>query len=156
MNTRLFLLAGCLALPVPAWGQTLLDDYARATALVTYMTMYVGESLLACAAAKALTDAQADARYRSYRERNAAVLERADAWSRGAEARLKTQGEQAAAQQLSQQAAMVASAAASERIEKEMQAAPDKAALCKARMLAIEGGRYDIGGNAELRELLAR
>jgi hypothetical protein len=74
----------CLALalcPAVAAAQTLLDDYARATALVTYMTTYVGETLLACAAASALTEAQAETHFRSYRERNASLLDRADAWS---------------------------------------------------------------------------
>ena len=56
-RANLLLLGACLVLPVPAAAQQappLVESYARMTALVAYMTGYVGEILLACAAKNVL------------------------------------------------------------------------------------------------------
>jgi hypothetical protein len=142
----------------PAWAgaQALMEDYARVTTLVNYMTAFVGETLLGCAAAKALTEEQADARFAAYRERNAALLGRAERWSQAAERRLGEQGEGREARLRSEDAALTAMAAASERVQAELRAAPDPAAFCAARIAAIHSGRFDASGNPELGRLLEK
>ena len=147
--------AGLLLAPT-IWAQALLDDYARVAALVSYMTTYVGETFIACAAAKALTEKNAEARFASYRERNAALLERADAWSREAERRLRAGGEGNAARLRSEDASLTAMAAASGHVQGELGQARDVPEFCRARIAAIESGRLDMSGNAELQQLLAK
>ena len=155
MKTLLACVAFALC-PAVAGAQTLLDDYARVNALVTYMTGYVAETLLACAAARVHTDAQAEARFSAYRERNAALLERTEAWQKSAEERLRAEGEEASARQLSEQAGMVATAAASQRVQAAIGGSANVPAQCAAWIGAIESGRFDISGNAELQQLLAK
>ena len=60
------------------------------------MTSYVGETLLACAAAKRSPSSR-PRRASAYRQRNTALLERAERWSEGAARRLAEQGASAAA-----------------------------------------------------------
>jgi hypothetical protein len=150
-------LAAGLLLPCPADAQsppTLLDSYARAITLLNYMTAYVGESLLACAEKNALTEAQAETRFKAYRVRNAMLLERAETWNQEAEKRLRAQGEDRAAQRRAEEAGMSAVAEASMRAQGEIGNARDVGALCAARSAAIEAGSYDLSSNAEFVNLL--
>ena len=150
-------LSACLLLACPARAQsapTLLESYARAITLLNYMTTYVGESLLACAEKNALTEAQAEARFKSYRERNAKLLERAETWNQEAEKRLRAQGENRAAQRRAEEAGMNAVAEASMRAQGEIGAARDVRALCAAKAAAIDAGSYDLSSNAEFVNLL--
>ena len=150
-------LAACLLLPGPAGAQsapTLLDSYARAITLLNYMTAYVGESLLACAEKNALTEEQAEARFKAYRVRNAMLLERAETWNQEAEKRLREQGEGRTAQRRAEEAGMSAVGEASIRAQGEIGNARDVRALCAARSAAIEGGSYDLSSNAEFVKLL--
>ena len=145
-----------LLLPLPGAAQALLDDYARVATLVSYMTTFVGETLIACAGANAVTAQNADARFASYRERNAALLERAEAWNREAERRLRAGGEGHEARLRSEDASLTAMAAASAHVQGELGRAQDVPGFCAARIAAIESGRLDISHNAELQQLLAR
>jgi hypothetical protein len=150
-------LAACLLLPGAGGAQsapTLLDSYARAITLLNYMTAYVGESLLACAEKNALTEEQAEARFKAYRVRNAMLLERAETWSQEVEKRLRAQGEDRAAQRRAEEAGMSALAEASMRAQGEIGAARDVRALCAAKSAAIESGSYDLSSNAEFVNLL--
>ena len=150
-------LAACLLPSGPAGAQsapTLLDSYARAITLLNYMTTYVGESLLACAEKNVLTEEQAEARFKSYRVRNAMLLERAETWNKEAEKRLRAQGEDRAAQRRAEEAGMNAVAEASMRAQGEIGAARDVRALCAAKSAAIEAGSYDLSSNAEFVNLL--
>jgi len=153
---RAFVIAAALILPQPSAAQALLDDYARVAALVSYMTTYVGETLIACAAANAVTELNAEARFASYRERNAALLERADAWNREAERRLRAGGEGNGARLRSEDASLTAMAAASAHVQAELGRARDVPGFCTARIAAIESGRLDMSGNPELQRLLAK
>ena len=150
-------LAACLLLPEPAGAQsapTLLESYARAITLLNYMTAYVGESLLACAEKNALTEEQAEARFKAYRVRNAMLLERAETWNQEAEKRLRAQGEERAAQRRAEEAGMSALAEASMRAQGEVGTARDVRAFCAAKSTAIEAGSYDLSSNAEFVNLL--
>lgn len=150
-------LAACLLPPGAACAQsapTLLDAYARATTLLNYMTTYVGEALLACAEKNVLTEDQAEARFKAYRERNAVLLERAGAWSQDAEKRLQAQGDGRAAQRLAEDASLTAMAAASARAQGGIGKASDAGAACAAMMTAVESGRFDLSVNAEFVNLL--
>lgn len=152
-------LAACLALPAAAAAQpapTLLDAYGRVTALLDLITSYVGESLLACAEKKVLTEAQAEARFKAYRERNAALLERAENWRQAAEKRLRSQGDERAAQERANEAGMMAAAAATLRVEGEIANARDVGALCGAKLAGIQSGRYDLSVNAEFVGLIEK
>jgi hypothetical protein len=154
---RRVLLATGLALPIGGAAQpppTLLESYARVTALQSYMTGHVGELLLACAEKNAITEGQAEARYQAYRQRNAALLDRADAWSKDAEKRLQAQGDEHEARRLAQDADLTAMAAASARAQGLIDKARDTRAACEAVMAAIDAGRYDLSGNAEFVNLL--
>ena len=137
-----------------AQGPTLLESYSRATALLNYMTTYVGEVLLGCAEKKVVTEEQAEARFSSYQKRNAALMEQAEAWSREAEARLRTQGDERNARRQADQAGLGAVAEASTRAQGELGTAKDARAFCTARLAAIESGSYDLSVNRELAELL--
>ena len=139
-----------------AAAQAPIDDYARVTGLVDYMTTFVGETLLACVAAKALTEGDADARFAAYRERNAVVFGRAERWSEDAERRFAERGEGREARLRSEDASLTAMAAASARAQGELRAARDPAAFCAARLAAIQDGSFDASRNAELAKLLAR
>lgn len=134
-----------LAWPGALAAQATLADYARVTALVNYMTSYVGETLLACAAAKTLTEQQAEARFTAYQQRNTALLERAERWSESAAARSRSDDE-----------ALTAMAAASARVQEEVGRQRDVPAFCAAQLAAIGNGGFDISSNAELQELLAK
>jgi hypothetical protein len=150
-------LAACLVLPGPAAAQsqpTLLDSYGRVVALLDFMTTYVGEFLLACAEKNILTEGQTEARFKAYRERNAALLERADAWRQEAEKRLRAQGEERAARERADAAGMSATSVALERVKLEIDKAGDVRALCGARLEGIESGRYDLSVNADFVGLL--
>jgi hypothetical protein len=154
---RALLVAACLLLPAIAAAQSppaLLDSYARVTTLLNYMTGYVGESLLACAEKNAITEEQAEARFKSYRTRNARLLERAETWSQEAEKRLREQGEDRAARRRAEEATMSAMAEASMRAQGEVGNARDVSALCAAKSAAIEGGSFDLSSNAEFVNLL--
>ncbi len=156
-RAQVLILAASLALPVSALAQpapTLLESYGRMVALVDYMTGHVGVLLLACAARGVLTEPQAEARYQAYRGRNAAPLERAEAWRQAAEKRLQAQGEEGAAQRLADESSFGALAAASIRAQEEIGKAADAQAACAPRLAAIESGRYDLSVNAELADLL--
>jgi hypothetical protein len=155
MRTALAL-AACLAWPASAAAQVLLDDYARVVTILNYASAYVGESLLACTEKGFLTDAEAQGRFTAYQERNAAMIRRAEDWKKRADARFEERGELAAAREHAQQAGMSAVAGALIYAQKEMGAAPDPRALCTARLAAIEAGRYDVAGHAELTRLLER
>ena len=150
-------LAACLLLPGTVGAQsapTLLDSYARAITLLNYMTAYVGESLLACAEKNAMTEEQAEARFKSYRARNARLLERAETWNHEAEKRLRAQGEDRAAQRRAEEAGMSGVAEASMRVQGEIGTARDVRAFCAAKSAAIEAGGYDLSSNAEFVNLL--
>lgn len=149
---RVALLAAALALPAAAAAQpapTLLENYGRVVALLEYMTVHVGELLMACAAKNALTDAEAEARYQAYRKRNAALLERAESWRRQTERRLEAQGEARAAQELADRSGANATAIASMRAQVLIDKASDARRACEALLAAIESGRYDLSVNAE-------
>lgn len=134
-----------LAWPGALAAQATLADYARVTALVNYMTSYVGETLLACAAAKTLTEQQAEARFTAYQQRNTALLERAERWSESAAARSRSDDE-----------GLTAMVAASARVQEEVGRQRDVPAFCAAQLAAIGNGGFDISSNAELQELLAK
>jgi hypothetical protein len=153
---RAIIAAAALAAPLTCAAQTLLDDYARVSQLVQYMTTYVGETLLACAQASTLTEQQAEARFTAYRDRNAALLGRIEAWSREADRRLAASGEAHEGRRQSEDAGITGMAAASQQVEGEFRKVRDVAAFCAARIGAIENGRLDISGNAELQQLLAK
>jgi len=151
------LLAACLLLPAMASAQSapsLLDAYGRTVALLNFMTTYVAESLLACEEKNVLAKGQAEARFKAYRERNAALLERADTFRQEAEKRLRAQGEERAAQQRADEAGMGATAAALARVQAEMDQVRDMRALCAGKVEGIESGRYDLSLNTELVGLL--
>jgi hypothetical protein len=151
------LLAACLALSGAAAAQSappLLEAYGRATVLLDFMSSYVGQSLLACAERSYLTEGQAEAHFRGWRERNAALLERADLWRRDAEQRLRAQGEDGAALERVSEAGMGATALALARVQDEMGKVRDLRALCNGKVDGIEAGRYDLSGNAEFVDLL--
>lgn len=157
LRLRALVLAASLVLPGAAAAQaqpTLLDSYGRVVALLDFMTSYVGESLLVCAEKNFLTEAQTEARFKAYRERNAALLERADAWRQAAEARLRAQGEERAAQERAEAAGMSATSVALARVKHEFDKAGDARALCSARLEGIESGRYDLSVNADFVGLL--
>ena len=150
-------LAALLMLPGAAAAQSaqpLLESYGRVTTLLNYMTAYVGESLLACAEKNVLTEEQTEERYRAYRKRNAALLERAESWSQQAEKRLHAQGEERAAQRVAEEAGLGAMAAASARAQAVIGKAADARAACTQILAAIESGSYDLSGNAEFVNLL--
>ena len=150
-------LAAGLLLAGPAAAQStpaLVDAYGRAVALLNYMTTYVGESLLACVAKDALTEAQAEARFEAYRVRNAVLLERAETWSKGMESRLRAQGEERAARQRAEEAGLSAIAEASIRAQGEIGNAGNVRALCAAKLALFESGSYDLSTNAEFVNLL--
>lgn len=149
--------AVCVVLSGPVAAQSplaLLDAYGRTIALLNFMTSYVAESLLACAEKNALSDGQADARFKAYRERNAALLERADTWRQEAEKRLRSQGEEHAADLRAGEAGMSATAVALARVQAEMEKSRDVRALCTGKIEGIESGRYDLSLNVELVGLL--
>ena len=149
-------LAACLLLAGPACAQapSLLDAYGRTVALLNFMTTYVAESLLACAEKGLLAEGQAEARFKAYRERNAALLERADAWQREAEKRLRSQGDERAALERAEETGLSATAAALERVKAEIEKVRDTRALCSGKVESIEAGRYDLSRNAEFVGLL--
>lgn len=151
------LIAACIALPGAAAAQSaspLLDAYGRVIALLDFMTSYVGESLLACAERKFLTEAQAEARFRAYRARNAAILERADRWRQAAEKQLRSRGEEHAAQERAGEAGTGATTMALARVQEEVDKVRDLRALCAGKAEAIAAGRYDLSLNAEFVGLL--
>jgi hypothetical protein len=153
----LLVFASCVLLPWPVAAQSpspLLDAYGRTIALLDFMTAYVAESLLSCEERKALATGQAEARFKAYRERNAALLERADAWRQEAEKRLRSQNEERAARQRADEAGMSATALALARVQAEMEKARDVRALCAGKIEAIQSGRYDLSLNVEFVGLL--
>ena len=150
-------LVACLLLPGLAAAQsapTLVEAYGRAVALLNYMTTYVGESLLACVAKGALSEAQAEARFEAYRVRNAQLLQRAETWSNGMESRLRAQGEEREARQRAEEAGLSAIAEASVRAQGEIGNAGNVRALCAAKLALFESGSYDLSTNAEFVNLL--
>ena len=151
-------LIAALALPAAVCAQpapVLLESYGRVASLLGYMAVHVGELLLACAEKNVVTEEQAEARYQAYRQRNAALLERAKSWSQAAERRLQAQGEERAAQSLERESSLTAGAAASMRAQEAIGKAADARAACAARLAAIESGHYDLSANAELNRLLS-
>ena len=150
------IVAACLLWSAGASAQALIDDYARVSALVYYMNTFVGETLLACTAAKALTEEQAEVRFAAYQKRNAGLFERAEHWGKEAERRLGERGETREAERRSEDESLTAMAAASARAQGELRAARDPAAFCAARLAAIQDGSFDASRNAELAGLLAR
>ena len=153
------LATACLLLAVTASAQSTpppLDAYGRTVALLNFMTTYVAESLLACEEKTVLGKGQAEARFKAYRERNAALLERADTWRQEAEKRLRSQGEERAVQERADESGMSATAAALARVQAEMGQVRDVRALCAGKAEGIESGRYDLSLNAELVGLLKR
>jgi hypothetical protein len=151
------LLAACLLLPGMASAQPappLLDTYGRTVALLNFMTTYVAESLLACEEKNVLDKGEAESRFKSYRERNAALLQRADTFRQAAELRLRAQGEERAAQERADEAGMGATAAALARVQAEMDKVSDVRALCAGKVEGIGAGRYDLSLNVEFVGLL--
>jgi hypothetical protein len=158
MRTALAL-AGSLLVAGTAAAQTdeaLAAAHARVTTIVNFTTVYVGELLIACAAAGALTDAQAEERFQSYRSRNAVLVARAEAWSRDAERRLEGQDGARAVRERAREAGQSAVAGGSLHAQREVGAAADARALCAARLAAIDAGTFDLSRSAELRALLER
>ena len=158
-RARLVVLAASLALPGMGLAQatpplTPLESYERVTTLVNYMTSYVGELLLACAAQNALTEAQAEESYQVYRKRNAGMLEGVKAWSEDAERRLQAQGEAQAARRVAEEGGQTGMAAASIRAQGAIGTAKDVRAACATVTKAIEAGNYDLARNAELADLM--
>jgi hypothetical protein len=156
-TARALLAAACLLLAGTASPQSapsLLDAYGRTVALLNFMTSYVAESLLACEERKILAEGQAETRFKAYRERNAKLLERADTWRQETEKRLRSQGEERAAQERADEAGMSATAAALARVGAEMDKVRDTRALCVGKVEGIESGRYDLSLNAEFVGLL--
>jgi hypothetical protein len=156
-GARLLVLAASLALPAAAAAQqapSLLESYGRLAALLDYMTGYVGEILLSCAARSVISEQQAEARYQAYRARNAALLGRAEQWRQAAEQRLQAQGEARAARQLADESGLTAMAAASIRAQEVIGKAADARATCSERFAAFESGHFDLSRNAELVRLL--
>jgi len=154
---RAWLATACLLFAGTANAQpapSLLDAYGRTVALLSFMTSYVAESLLACEERNFLSRGEAEARFKAYRERNAALLERADTWKQEAEKRLRSQGEEGAAPERAEEAGMSATAAGLARVHAEMENVRDVRALCAGKAEGIESGRYDLSLNAELVGLL--
>jgi hypothetical protein len=152
-------LAGGLLVAGAAGAQAdeaLAEAHARVTTIVNFTTVYVGELLIGCAATGALTDAQAEARFQSYRDRNAALVAHADAWSRETERRLQGQDGARAARERAREAGQAAVAGGSLHAQREVGAAADARALCAARLTAIDAGAFDLSRSAELRALLER
>jgi len=150
-------LAAGLLLAGPASAQSaspLLDAYGRSVALLNFMTTYVAESLLACAEKNFLPEAEAEARFNAYRERNAALLARADAWRQEAEKKLRARGEEGPALERAEEAGLGATAAALARVKAEIDKVRDVRALCAGKVEGIESGRYDLSVNAEFVGLL--
>ena len=147
------LLAGSARAQPPA---SLLDAYGRTVALLNFMTTYVAESLLACAEKSVVAEGDAEARFKAYRERNATLLERADTWRQQAEKRLRSQGDESAAQERAEEAGSGATAAALGRVRAEMGQVRDVRALCAGKLEGIASGRYDLSLNAEFVGLLKR
>jgi hypothetical protein len=133
---------------------TLRQAYARVATIVNFATVYVGESLLACASAGALSDSEAEERFQSYRQRNAALVARTEAWSRETEVKLRGRDEERAAREDAREAGLSAVAGASLHAQREVGAAPDARAFCATRIAAIDAGAFDLARNAELRALL--
>jgi len=148
-----FLLLGGTSGAQPA--QTLHKAYARVTTIVNFTTVYVGESLLACAAAGAISEAEAEEQFQSYRQRNAALDARVEAWSRETELKLRGRDAERAAREDAREAGLSAVAGASLHAQREVGAAPDARAFCAARLAAINAGAFDLSRNAELLALLA-
>jgi len=132
----------------------LLEAYGRAIALLNFMTSYVGQTLLACAERNLFTEAQAEARFAAYRQRNAALLERAGSWRAQAEKRLHALGHEEAARERADAAGMSAASVALARVKREIDKANDVRALCAARVEGIESGRYDLSVNPDFVGLL--
>jgi hypothetical protein len=158
MRTALAL-AGSLLVAGTAAAQTdeaLAAAHARVTTIVNFTTVYVGELLIACAAAGALTDAQAEERFQSYRSRNAALVARAEAWSREAERRLEGQDGARTARERAREAGQSAVAGGSLQAQREVDAAADARAFCAARITSIDAGAFDLARSGELGALLDR
>jgi hypothetical protein len=137
--------------------QPLPAAYARVVMIVNFTTAYVGEMLLACASAGVFSEARADERFKAYLQRNAPVNDRAEAWRRDAERRLRGRAdEERAAREEAAQAGLAAVAGAGERVQVEIGAATDARALCATRLAAIEAGAFDLARSAELARLLER
>jgi hypothetical protein len=157
LRRQLLALVTGFALPLAAAAQAgspLLESYGRVVALHDYVVGHVGELLIACAAQKVITDAQAEARYQAWRKRNAALLERAERWQQEAEKRLEAQGEERGAQQRGREASANATALASVRAQAVIGNARDAREACTVRLAAIESGQYDLSRNDELVGLL--
>lgn len=151
---RTLALAACLAWPGASAAQSLLDDYGRVITVLNYASVYVGETLLACAAKGGVTDAEAEARFKAYQVRNAAVIDRAEAWKKRADERLSQLGEQSAGRERAQEAGFTAIASASTHARNEVGDASDPRALCASRLSAIDAGTYDLSRNPAFVNLL--
>jgi len=152
-------LAGCLLVAGTAAVQAdeaLAQAHARVTTIVNFTTVYVGELLIACAAAGALTDAQAEERFQSYRSRNGALVARVESWSREAERKLQGEDGARAARERVQEAGEAAVAGGSLHAQHEIGGAADARALCAARLAAIDAGAFGLSRSAELAALLGR
>jgi hypothetical protein len=151
--------AACLLLPVVANAQPaprLVEDYARVVAILNGTTAFVGGTLLACTTAGVLSEPEAEQRFKSYRNRNTELEARVDEWSRQAQDRLRAQGDERAARERVNEAALSAIAGSTDQAEREIAAAPDRRAECAARLVAIDSGVFDLARNPELAGLLAR
>jgi len=152
-------LAACLLLPGAVAAQSalpLLDAYGRSIALLNFMTSYVSVSLLACAENGILTEAQAEVRFQAYRERNAALLKRAENWRQEAEKRLRAEGKEGAAQERADEVGGSATSLALARVQEEISRISNFRALCAGKIEGIEAGRYDLSLNAEFVALLRK
>ena len=132
-RVRTAVLAAGVALPLALPAQpalALLESYGRVVALLSFMTVHVGELLLACSAKNVISEDQVEARFRAYRERNAVLLERAERWSQAAEKRLEAQGEGRAAQRQADDSGLSAMAAASAQAQGQIGNAGDARAAC--------------------------
>jgi len=135
---------------------SLLDAYGRSIAMQNFMTSYVSVSLLACAEKGFLTEAQAEARFQAYRERNAALLKRAESWRQEAEKRLRALGKEDAAQERADEVGGSATSLALARVQEEISRVSNFRALCAGKIEGIGAGRYDLSLNAEFVGLLGK
>lgn len=143
----------CAAQAQPA--NSLATAHARVVDIINDTTVYVSEVIQACAVPAGLSEPQAKGRFEAYLVRNANTLERAEAWARDAEAKLKAQGTDGARRR-SDEAGFQALDAGAQRARREMRAAPDRASACSAKLLEISTGTHDLSRNAELVSIIGR
>jgi hypothetical protein len=147
-----FLAAAAHAQP----AMPLVVQHARVIDAINDATTYVSEVVQACAVASNLSEGQAKGRFEAYLLKNGPMLERAEAWARDAEARLKAQGEARALERRHSDAGLAAVDAAAQRARRDIRGAPDRALACSGKLAEIAAGRFDLSVNAELVSIIGR